>query len=617
MAVGRRIAAGDVVAGYEVGELVGRGGMGEVFRAVDVRLDRPVALKLLVEQLSGDDGFRERLLRESRLAASLDHPNVVPIYEAGEADGRLFIAMRYVDGTDLKSLLRREGPLEPERALAIASQVAEALDAAHRKGLVHRDVKPSNVLLDQEGGREHVYLADFGLTQSVSDTGPTDGQLMGTVDYVAPEQIRGDRVDGRADVYALGCLLFETLTGTLPFSGGSDVAVVYAHLEEDPPRASERHTGLPQALDPVLARAIAKQPGDRQTTCGELVTEAREAIGLVQGRPLTRLRVALVAFAAAVLAAATAAGIVLATRGDGTTTAVSGGTLVRIDPGTNEVTASYPVSATPGVVTTSGNRVWLGDFRDGSLWRLDTETGDLQRFTTTGEPRDLTALGNRLYVAGDGETVIEGTVTRYDAVTGTRESSVEVLACSLAAGEGVLWVAGCPFVQRLSTDGGRLRVLVTALVPSQRRRSAETMRSAMRDMAVGAGALWVVGDPVDRRVFRVDRLNGEILGTTPLPFAPRSIAVGEGAVWVTGPMDDVVARLEPTTGRRTQTIEVGRGASGVAVGDGSVWVTSSLDREVSRIDPTSGEIVARIGIEGAPREVVVGAGGVWVTTDAG
>ena len=266
MAVGRRIAAGDVVAGYEVGELVGRGGMGEVFRAIDVRLDRPVALKLLVEQLSGDEGFRERLLRESRLAASLDHPNVVPIYEAGEADGRLFIAMRYVDGTDLKSLLRREGPLEPERAVAIASQVAEALDAAHRKGLVHRDVKPSNVLLDQEGGREHVYLADFGLTQSVSDTGPTDGQLMGTVDYVAPEQIRGDRVDGRADVYALGCLLFETLTGTLPFSGGSDVAVVYAHLEEDPPRASERRPGLPQAVDAVFARGMAKDPGDRHAT---------------------------------------------------------------------------------------------------------------------------------------------------------------------------------------------------------------------------------------------------------------------------------------------------------------------------------------------------------------
>ena len=244
MAVGRGIAAGDLVAGYQVGALAGRGGMGEVYRALDLRLERPVALKLLSERLSEDEGFRDRLLRESRLAASLDHPNVVPIYEAGEADGRLFIAMRYVDGTDLKALLRREGALAPERAVAIAAQIADALDAAHGKGLVHRDVKPSNILVDQQGGREHAYLADFGLTQSVSDAGPTDGQLMGTVDYVAPEQIRGDQVDGRADVYALGCLLFETLTGTLPFSGASDVAVVYAHLETGAAaceRAATRH----------------------------------------------------------------------------------------------------------------------------------------------------------------------------------------------------------------------------------------------------------------------------------------------------------------------------------------------------------------------------------------
>ena len=213
MAVSRRVAAGDVVAGYEVGALAGRGGMGEVYRAHDPRLERPVALKLLSERLSDDDGFRERMLKESRLAASLDHPNVVPIYEAGEAEGRLFIAMRYVDGTDLEALLRREGALAPERAVAIAAQVADALDAAHAKGLVHRDVKPSNVLLDQQGGREHAYLADFGLTQSIAEAGPADGSLMGTLDYVAPEQIRGDQVDGRADVYALGCLLFETLTG--------------------------------------------------------------------------------------------------------------------------------------------------------------------------------------------------------------------------------------------------------------------------------------------------------------------------------------------------------------------------------------------------------------------
>ena len=212
------------------------------------------------------------MLRESRLAASLDHPNVVPIYEAGEADGRLFIAMRYVDGTDLKALLRREGALAPARAVAIAAQVADALDAAHTKGLVHRDVKPSNVLLDQQGGREHAYLADFGLTQSAGDGGPADGQLMGTVDYVAPEQIRGDQVDGRADLYGLGCLLFESLTGTLPFTGASDVAVVYAHLEEEPPRASERGRAFPSESTPC---SLAGWPRTRKSGNERAATRRR------------------------------------------------------------------------------------------------------------------------------------------------------------------------------------------------------------------------------------------------------------------------------------------------------------------------------------------------------
>jgi serine/threonine protein kinase len=228
-----------VLSAYQVEELIGRGGMGEVYLARDPRLDRPVALKVLGADLAGDERFRERLLRESRLAAGLDHPNVVPIYEAGEAEGRLFIAMRYVDGTDLRALLRRHGALPPERALALAGQVAGALDAAHARGLVHRDVKPSNVLVDDPGGRDHCYLADFGLTQSASDRGPADGSLMGTLDYVAPEQIRGDPIDGRADQYAFACLLFECLTGSLPFRRDSEVATIFAHLEEPPPAASD------------------------------------------------------------------------------------------------------------------------------------------------------------------------------------------------------------------------------------------------------------------------------------------------------------------------------------------------------------------------------------------
>src|SRR4051794_5565698 len=254
--------------------------MGEVYRAFDLRLERPVALKLLAAGLSDDERFRERLLRESRLAAALDHPNVVPVYEAGGDAGRLFIAMRYVEGSDLRALLRRPGRLEPERVVRIAAPLADALDSAHARGLVHRDVKPSNVLVDDPGGREHPYLADFGLTQSAAHRGPADGGLMGTIDYVAPEQVRGDDVDGRADQYALTCLIFECLTGTLPYQHKSELETIFAHWEEPPPAASSRRADLPREVDDVLAKGMAKEPSERYPTCTELVEAVRAALGL-------------------------------------------------------------------------------------------------------------------------------------------------------------------------------------------------------------------------------------------------------------------------------------------------------------------------------------------------
>jgi len=197
---------GTALGTYEIRVRIGRGGMGEVYLARDTRLGRPVALKVLPERLAQDERFRERLLRESRLAASLDHPNVVPVYEAGEVDGRLFIAMRFVDGVDLKALLLEAAPLRPERVTKIAGQLAEALDAAHKRGLVHRDVKPSNVLLDLQGDHDHAYLADFGLTHSPAAAGPTDGQFMGTVDYCAPSFTLGSMWAPKdSKVFSCGC----------------------------------------------------------------------------------------------------------------------------------------------------------------------------------------------------------------------------------------------------------------------------------------------------------------------------------------------------------------------------------------------------------------------------
>jgi streptogramin lyase len=611
MAVEGRIEIGHELAGYRIEELLGRGGMGEVYRARHDRLERNVALKILAPRYAADDAFRERLVRESRIAASLDHPNVVPIYDAGEADGRLYLAMRYVEGTDLRSLLRREGALPPERALAVAAQIAAALDAAHEQGLVHRDVKPSNVLLDARG---HCYLADFGLTQSASDTSAFDGQLLGTIDYVAPEQIRGDPVDGRADIYALGCLVYECLTGSVPFARPSEVATIFAHLDEPPEPASLRRPELPATVDEVLARALAKDRDERQPTCGRLIDETRAALGLETPHRSRAKLVALVAALLAVTVAATVAAAIALSGGAGGAPS-SGGIVARIDPLAKEVTATYRLSAYPGSVAASGNRVWVGDFRDGSLWRLDPTSGDLERFTTTGEPRDVSTTGAKVYVSSDGETILDGTVTRYDAVTGQREAGVRLLTCSVAAGDGVVWVAGCPSIQRLSTDSGTFRVLREVELPWRQPRSAETERNAFRDMAVGEGALWVLSDPIDRRVFKIDRRSGAILAVTQLPFAPRSIAAGEGGVWITGPIDDVVARLDPRSGKVRGTLEVPAGASGIGVGLGGVWVASALDGTVSRIDPRSFEIAETIDVDGLPREVAVGAGGVWVTAD--
>ncbi len=265
-------------AGYELERELGRGGMGTVHLARDTRLGRHVALKLLPPELAGDVQFRERFLREQRIAASIEHPNVVPIYDAGETDGRLYLAMRYIAGTDLKQLIEA-GALEPVRAVRIVEQVAAALDVAHARGLVHRDVKPANVLVDPSS---HAYLCDFGLTkETASGSGVTaTGQLVGTLDYLAPEQIRGGEPDGRADVYALGCVLYACLTGRPPFGGRSEAQTLWGHMQEDPAPPSSLAAGVPPELDAVVLCSLAKEPQDRYASAGELADAARAALGI-------------------------------------------------------------------------------------------------------------------------------------------------------------------------------------------------------------------------------------------------------------------------------------------------------------------------------------------------
>ena len=269
------LTVGSQFAGYRIEGIAGRGGMGVVYKARDEALDRVVALKFIASDLASTPGFRERFTAESKTAASLDHPNVIPIFQAGEHEGVLFLAMRYVDGDDLRSELQREGRLEPQRAARIVAQIAAALDAAHAAGLVHRDVKPANVLLTSE---DHAYLTDFGLTKLVADPEATQtGQLVGSLNYVAPEQIRGQPVSPRTDVYGLGCLFFHTLTGRVPFPLEGNEAKLWAHVSEPPPLASAATPGVPAMFDQVIVRAMEKSPDDRFQSAGDLgraITEA-------------------------------------------------------------------------------------------------------------------------------------------------------------------------------------------------------------------------------------------------------------------------------------------------------------------------------------------------------
>jgi Protein kinase domain len=266
---------GDEVAGHRLERIIGRGGMSLVYLAEHLQLGRKVAFKVLAPYVAEDPGFRARFIRESRTAAGLDHPNIVTVYDAGEFDGLLYISMRYVEGSDLGRVLDEDGALEPWRTLTIVSQVGSALDAAHAEGLVHRDVKPGNILLSQPGTSvERAFLSDFGVTKRMTSAGglTRTGQFVGTVDYVAPEQILGEPVDGRTDVYSLGCVVYQSLSGEIPFPRPTDVATIYAHLHDETPVLPR---GASPGLDPVIARALAKDKDDRYPTCMAFVEAVR------------------------------------------------------------------------------------------------------------------------------------------------------------------------------------------------------------------------------------------------------------------------------------------------------------------------------------------------------
>jgi ABC-type branched-subunit amino acid transport system substrate-binding protein/streptogramin lyase len=604
---------GTSFGGYRVDSLVGRGGMGVVYRATDLSLERPVALKLIAPELAEDERFRARFLREPRVAASLDHPNVIPIYEAGEHDGQLYLAMRFVEDSDLKSLLEREAKLPPERALAILAQVAGALDAAHRRGLVHRDVKPANVLLDEDG---HVYLTDFGITKQLGGASTDTGRVVGTLDYLAPEQIRGEPVDGRTDCYALCCVLYECLAGAPPFRRGTEAETLWAHMQDPVPPLA----GLP-ALDPVFRKALAKDPRDRYATCAELIADARAALAhpIVVPPRLLRLRHAILAAGVLVLAA-TAVAIVLSSRDGGGSAALrgqvlpSGDGLAAIRADAERITSFTGADGAPSNVAVGEGSVWVLNTADARVARVDPRTGDVIRsFEPGGRPTDIAAGAGAVWI-GSGRGATQR-VSRLDPATGERTRTVRLPGGGeeragddsagfpgIAVGAGAVWaITPDETVSRLDPASGR-RV---AVVPAT--------DDDVEAIAAGDVGVWVISgvNTIARIDPRTNRMREAIeLGSNRL----FGIAVGGGAVWATSE-EGVLWRVVPGRPPIERTIEVGAGARYVAFGDGAVWVANWNDSTVSRVDPAS-EQVARVPV-GAAQALAAGAGSAWVSVAGG
>ena len=657
------VSIGSVFAGYRIEGVAGEGGMGRVYRATQMVLNRPVALKLIVPELAGDADFRTRFERESHLSASIDHPNVIPIYEAGEAEGRLFIAMRWVEGTDMRSLIVSEARLDPTRVVAIVEQIGEALDAAHSGGLVHRDVKPANVMLTATHGREHAYLTDFGLTKKTASTTALTrtGHFVGTPDYMPPEQIKGEPADARADVYALGCLLFHALTGRPPYDRDSEVAKMYAHLHDPPPSAVESVPGTPVGLDAVITRALAKEADQRYPSAGDLGRAARAALSgadpsqpersLATGlaapqatelaptppppappteltppaastppspaRPRERAPRRAVPLAIAGLLVLGAVGGILAAAGvfsgdgetdagDGSTT--SGDSAKATSP---KVLETIPAGNGPDGIAVDGNVVWVSNSRGNALTRISAETnrrigGPIAVGTN---PDEVEAADGVVWVSNTDD----GTVTRLEADPEPgAPTTVEVGAGpeGLSLGEQLVWVAnGNDDSVRRIDRGAEATVLEPPIA----------VQNKPIGIFVGEDTVWVTNS-FSGTVTRIDPSDAEILGTTErVAKNIRGVTEAFGLVWVSSAVDDgTVTRLNPKTGAIVgRPIQVGDRPKEMAAAGGFLWVVNERSNSVMRIDPRRGKVVGSpIPVGKLPVGIAAGAGSLWVSNNA-
>jgi streptogramin lyase len=629
------LSIGGVLAGYRIEGLAGRGGMGVVYRATQLGLERQVALKLIAPELAQDESFRERFKRESRTAAQIEHRHVIAVYEAGEADGELFIAMRFIDGIDMRELIRREGRIEPARAARLLAQIASALDAAHARGLVHRDIKPGNVLIAHEDARDHAYLTDFGLSKRLgSESAVTrTGVWVGTVDYIAPEQIQGLPLDARSDVYSLGCLLYHALTGRVPFERDSDVAKIFAHMSEPPPPVTEAIAGLPADLDAVVRRAMAKEPGDRYPSAGDL---GRAALAAVEGRrvaaaersvatgeaapsrrtlrgtraPAARRRQLLVPAAALLALGAVAAILVIA----GAFSGGDGGGAERSAFQKAGVTVTPIKVDSPGGVALGAGGLWVTSHDSDKLSRVDLESGKVGSPIAVGDGPTSLAVGDGAVwaVNGDAGTVSKVDINRGEVVGNPIDLPSTADGDSIAVGNGKVWVVTPAQGKVVPIDAASGKAGAPIAPPD----------GTAGELAFGEGGVWVVGD--HGTVARIDPASGAPgdpvkVGRRIPPDSPfrGQIAVGEGAVWVAGLDDETVVRVDPRSGKVVKTIRFKDGIEGdLAVGEGAVWAVNESG-QLLRIDPRTNAVAPTPlpGGTAGTNDMTVGEGAIWIAGD--
>ena len=571
------VRTGTLVGGFRVVSLIGDGAMGRVYLADDLQRRRRVALKLLLPELARDERFRQRFLRESRLAGQLDHPHVVPTVAFGEEEGVLYLAMDYVEGSDLRDLVSSEGKLEPERALALLGQVADGLDAAHGLGLVHRDVKPANILVASSEAGERAYVCDFGLARHVSSVRSLTGEraLVGTIDYVPPEQIEGGAIDGRADVYSLACVLFECLAGTRPFDRESELSVVFAHLNAPPPRLTDLRPDLPASLDSVFATGLAKSPEDRYGTCRELVEAGRAALlgRAIEPRRRRRQRFLVVlAILAAVAAAAVGAVVAFGGghRGQHTTSrpeslSLRPDGLSLIDAKTHRVVVQRDF----------GNVIWDIAFAGGSAWLL---------------------LGDEQHIA------------RVD-VTSHRVKKIVSLdhGGEIAAGGGSVWVtqhadSSSPGIARIDARSGKVS-------------NPFRVGGGPGDgIAYGAGSLWVARGS---HIVRVEPRSGRVLRRFAAGGSPLRLVFADGAVWAASKGNGVITKVDPVANRRTATQHLHGWVSDLAVGGGFVWAAVAQDGVVFKLGEENLNVQDSPSGGPDPETISFGGGGLWIASTAG